>query len=120
MRAHLRLELKTKSGETVAVRQGCNSVLQSGANLLAQLFSGHSGAITHMAVGTSDAPEGEAFGTTALTGATLTPIAADEFSVDPPDPVTRFVRVRVRPTVSAAAPAGPIREAALLHAAARR
>jgi hypothetical protein len=114
MRAHLRLELKSKSGETIAVRQGYNSVLQSGASLLAQLFSGHGSAITHMAIGTSDTPEGDAFGTTALTDAIVTPIAADGFSVDPPDAVKRVVRVRVRATVPAAGVVGTIREAALM------
>jgi hypothetical protein len=114
MRAHLRLELKSKSGETIAVRQGYNSVLQSGANLLAQLFSGHGSGITHMAVGTSDAPEGEGFGTTALAGATAVPISADAFAVDPPDPVKRVVRVRVRATVPAADALGTLREAALM------
>jgi hypothetical protein len=114
MRAHLRLELKTMSGETVAVRQEYNSVLQAGADLLARLFSGQGAGITHMVVGTSDAPESDAFGTTALTGPTEVPISADAFQIDPPDPVKRVVRVRVRGTVPAAAAVGTIREAALV------
>ncbi len=114
MRAHLRLELKSMSGETVAVRQEYNSVLRGGADLLARLFAGQGAGITHMVVGTSDAPESDAFGTTALTGPTEVPISADAFQIDPPDPVKRVVRVRVRGTVPAAAAVGTIREAALL------
>ena len=114
MRAHLRIELKSMSGETVAVRQEYNSVLRGGADLLARLFSGQGAGITHMVVGTSDAPEGDVFGTTALTGPTEVPISADAFQIDPPDPVKRVVRVRVRGTVPAAAAVGTIREAALL------
>jgi len=114
MRAHLRIELKSTSGETIEVRQGYNSVLQGGANLLARLFSGQGAGITHMSVGTSDAPESEAFGTTALTGPTEVPISADAFQIDPPDPVKRVVRVRVRGTVPAAGAVGTIREAALV------
>jgi hypothetical protein len=114
MRAHLRIELKTMSGETVAVRQEYNSVLRGGADLLARLFSGQGAGITHMSVGTSDAPESDAFGTTALTGPTEVPISADSFQIDPPDPVKRLVRVRVRGTVPAAAAVGTVREAALV------
>jgi hypothetical protein len=114
MRAHLRLELKSKAGETVAVRQASNSVLRGGADLLARLFSGQGTGITHMAVGTSDAPEGDPFSTTALTGATEVAIPAEAFSVDPPDPVKRVVRVRVRATVPAPDAVGTLREAALL------
>jgi hypothetical protein len=114
MRAHLRIELKSMSGETVAVRQEYNSVLRGGADLLARLFSGQGAGITHMVVGTSDAPESEAFGTTALTGPTEVPISADAFQIDPPDPVKRIVRVRVRGTVPASAAVGTIREAALV------
>ena len=114
MRAHLRIELKSMSGETVAVRQAYNSVLQAGAGLLARLFSGQGDGITHMSVGTSDAPEGDTFGTTALTGPTEVPISAEAFQIDPPDPVKRVVRVRVRGTVPAAAAVGTIREAALV------
>ena len=114
MRAHLRIELKSMSGETVAVRQEYNSVLRGGADLLARLFSGQGAGITHMVVGMSDAPESDVFGTTALTGPTEVPISADAFQIDPPDPVKRVVRVRVRGTVPAAAAVGTIREAALL------
>jgi hypothetical protein len=114
MRAHLRIELKAMTGETIAVRQGYNSVLRGGADLLAHLFSGQGSGITHMGVGTSDAPEGEGFGTTALTEATEVAISPDAFQIDPADPVKRVVRVRLRATVPAPDAVGTIREAALV------
>jgi hypothetical protein len=114
MRAHLRVELKSMTGETIEVRQEYNSVLRGGADLLARLFAGQGDGITHMSVGTSDAPESDVFGTTTLSGATEVPISADAFQIDPPDPVKRVVRVRVRGTVPAAAAVGAVREAALL------
>lgn len=114
MRAHLRIELKSMEGETVAVRQGYNAVLRGGADLLAHLFSGQGAGISHMAVGASDTPESEAFGTTALAGTTEVPISPDAFQIDPPDPVKRVVRVRIRATVPAPDAVGTIREAGLL------
>lgn len=114
MRAQLRIELRGSKGELLDVRQARNSVLQSGAGLLARLFARQGAGITHMAVGASDAPETEAFSTTALAGATEVAIAPDAFQIDPPDPVKRVVRVRVRGTVPAAAAVGTLREAALL------
>lgn len=113
MRAHLRLELISPSGRTIAVREADNAVLRSGADLIARLFSRQGTGITHMAVGTSDAPEGEAFGTTSLEGAVEVPIPPDAFQIDPPDPVKRVVRVRVRATVPATDAVGTLREAAL-------
>ncbi len=114
MRARLRIELKTKAGEVIAEREAGNAVLQGGAALLARLFSGQAGGITHMGVGTSDIPESETFATTALAESTEVPIPPDAFQVDPPDPVKRVVRVRVRATVPPADAVGTIREAALL------
>lgn len=114
MRARLRIELKTKAGEVIAAREAGNAVLQGGAALLARLFSGQAGGITHMGVGTSDIPESETFGTTALSESTEVPIPPDAFQVDPPDPVRRVVRVRVRATVPPADAVGTIREAALV------
>jgi hypothetical protein len=114
MRAQLRVELRTKEGELVALREVHNSVLRSGADMLARLFSRQGLGITHMAVGISDAPESEAFATAALTNATEVAIAPEAFQVDPPDPVKRVVRVRVRATVPPAGAVGTIREAALV------
>ena len=114
MRAQLRIELRTREGPLIAERQAFNSVLRGGANLLARLFARQGTGITHMAVGTSDTPETEAFGTEALTEPTEVAIAPEAFAIDPPDPVKRVVRVRVRATVPAAAAVGTIREAALM------
>jgi hypothetical protein len=117
MRAELRIELRTRTGALTAVRHAHNSVLQSGAGLLAGLFARRGTGITHMAVGTSDAPETEAFATTALTEPTEVAIAPEAFQVDPPDPVKRVVRVRVRATVPAPDAVGTLREAALVSRA---
>lgn len=114
MRAYLRVEMRSRSGETIAVREAANSVLRTGAGLMGRLFAGQGGAITHMAVGSSDSPETEAFATTALTDVTEVALAAEAFQIDPPDPVKRVVRVRVRGTVPAPDAVGTIREAALL------
>lgn len=115
MRALLRVELRTADGRLVAGRSAKNAVLRDGAGLLARLFSGQGVGITHMAIGTSDAPEGDTFGTTALANAVEIAIPAEAFQIDPPDPVKRVVRVRVRATVPAGqALADPVREAALV------
>ena len=114
MRALLRIELRDKSGELLAVRQEHNSVLRSGAELLGRVFSRQGGGITHMAVGTSDAPETEAFATASLANQTEVALSPEAFAVDPPDPVKRVVRVRVRGTVPAADAVGTLREAALI------
>lgn len=114
MRARLRIELRDASGGLVAEREEYNSVLRSGADLLARLFSGQGAGITHVAVGTSGAPETDDFSTGTLADATEVELAAEAFQIDPPDPVKRVVRVRVRTTVPAAAAVGTLREAALL------
>jgi len=114
MRARLRIEMRDAGGALEAEREECNSVLRSGADLLARLISRQGAGISHMAVGTSGTPETDAFGTDALSDATEVPLAPDAFQIDPPDPVKRVVRVRVRGTVPAAAAVGTIREAALL------
>jgi hypothetical protein len=114
MRARLRLELRNPGGELIATRAAHNAVLVSGAALIARLRVAGGAGITHMAVGTSDAPEGDGFATAALANATEAPIAPDAFQVDPADPIKRVVRVRVRGTIPAAAAVGTIREAALV------
>jgi hypothetical protein len=113
MRARLRIEMRDPGGALKAEREEHNSVLRSGADLLARLFSRQGAGITHMAVGTSGAPETDGFGTGALADATEVALPPEAFQVDPPDPVKRVVRVRVRGSVPAAA-VGTIREAALL------
>ncbi|MGE0824805.1 MAG: hypothetical protein AB7P18_22135 [Candidatus Binatia bacterium] len=124
MRAKLRLELRTTNGQMVAEREGYNSVMRSGAELLARLFSGQGVAISHMGVGISDAPETDAFATTTLSndtpglqplsGGTEVAIPPEAFQIDPPDETKRSVRVRVRATLPAIAAVGVVREAGLL------
>jgi len=114
MRARLRIEMRDAEGGLEAEREEYNSVLRSGADLLARLISRQGAGISHMAVGTSGTPETDAFGTDALADATEVALTPDAFQIDPPDPVKRVVRVRVRGTVPAAAAVGTIREAALL------
>jgi hypothetical protein len=114
MRAHLCLELRSKMGQLVAVREADNAVLRSGAELLGRLFSRQGAGITHMAVGTSDAPETSDFTTTTLSEPFEVAIPAEAFHVDAPDPVKRVVRVRLLATVPAADAVGTIREAALV------
>lgn len=115
MRAQLHIEMRSPTGELLAERHAKNAVLRGGADLLARLFAGQGSGITHMAIGTSDAPESDTFSTTGLTGAVEVPIAPEAFQVDPPDPVKRVVRVRVRATVpTAQAMPDAVREAALL------
>jgi hypothetical protein len=114
VRAQLHLELRTRAGELVTERRAHNAVLQSGASLLARLFAHQAAGITHMAVGSSDAPESDAFVTTALADAVEVPIPAEAFQIDAPDAVKRVVRVRVRAAVPAEQAVGTLREAALL------
>jgi hypothetical protein len=120
MRGQVRIELRTAAGERLAVREATNAVMQDGARLLAELFAG-TGAppITHMGVGTSDAPESDKFGSTVLTagdldGGTETPIVKEAFLVQPADEIQRVVRVRVRGTLASTQAVGTIREAGLL------
>ena len=115
MRALLRMELRTIDGRLVESREARNAVLRGGADILAKLFSGQGSGITHMAIGTSDAPEGDTFGTTTLADTVEVAIPVEAFHIDPPDPVKRIVRVRVRATVPAdQALADSVREAALV------
>lgn len=121
MRAQLRLELRDRDQGLVATRTASNAVLTSGAGLVARLFAGAAGAagITHMAVGSNAAPEGDGFATAALvtadlSGDTVAPISAEAFQIDEPDPVKRVVRVRVRGTIPANGAIGRISEAALI------
>ncbi len=122
MGAFLRVELRTLSGDVLEVREAHNAVMQSGARLVADLFAGRGTSITHMMVGTSDAPESETFSTPALTndpsaplvGDLDAPIAADAFSAPEIDTDRRFVRIRVRGTLPANAAVGIVREAALV------
>jgi len=92
--------------------------------MVAEIFSRRGTGVTHMAVGTSDEPESEAFSTLALvndgsageplTGATEVAIPAEAFLPPELDGQRRLVRVRVRATLPPEAAVGIVREAALL------
>jgi len=120
----MHLTLTGPDGVPVAERHAWNSVMRSGAGLVGQLFSGGGKGITHMAVGTSDAPESGDFTTTelansdgaggpGLVGATEAEIAGGSFTTTV-DESKRLVRVRVRATLPAAAAVGRVREAGLV------
>ena len=120
MKAHLTITLSDREGHVVAERKAWNSVMQQGAQLVAQLFAGQGAGITHMGVGTSDTPESEQFTTTTLTvnadelaGDTSAPIATDAFIITTEE-TRRLIRVRVRATLPPAAAVGRIREAGLI------
>ena len=125
MRGHLRVELRSRTGELLDEREADNAVMQAGAGLIADLFAGRGVAITHMGVGTSDAPESDDFNTAALTvgtsggqpeltGATEAPIPPEAFLPPAVDTTHRVVRVRIRATLPPEAAVGTVREAGLL------
>lgn len=123
MRATVRLLLTSPDGDVVAERRAHNTVLVSGARLIADLFSGAGGAITHMGVGSSGEAAGavdttalandDGAGQPALGGETTAAIPGDRFDVAVDEALKRVV-VRVRATLPEAAAVGTIREAALL------
>ena len=124
MTGKYQLELRDGTGRLITRREGCNSVMRAGAELVAQLFAGRGSPITHMGVGIDDTPEGEQFATTALTnsadggreplaGSTEAAIPAESFAVEV-DETSRLVRVRVRGTIPSADAVGTLREAGLL------
>ena len=122
MRARLRIELTSAAGEVLAVRQAHNSVMRAGAELMANLFTGKGSPISHMGVGTNDAPETDAYSTTALVNDPGAPLAGSTEVLIPAeaifpaeiDTVKRVVRVRVRASMPAGAAVGTVREAGLL------
>lgn len=126
MPGRLRLELR-RAGETrpLAIRCNSNAVMQGGGMLVANLFAGKGGAVTHMGVGTSNADDPD-FATTALsnetvagtpplTGDTTAPLSPDAFTTAL-DTTRRVVAVRVRGTLPPAAAVGTVRESGLLSA----
>jgi hypothetical protein len=125
MRATLKLELRDRRGALVARRRASNAVMRDGAVLVARLFSGQGEAITHMGVGTSDAPEPDTFATPALsnadaggqpalTGDTEVQLPAGTFSDPIVDETKRVARVRFHATLPDSAAVGTVREAGLL------
>jgi hypothetical protein len=121
MRATVTLQLREKeTGAVITSRFARNAVMRGGAGLIAALFSGSGSPITHMAVGTNNAPDPQTFDTVALTvaaeeltGATEAPIPAEGFSSEVDD-VRRVVKVRVRGTLPDDAAVGTVREAGLI------
>lgn len=123
MRGHLQLELKDADGTTLATRDVWNTVMQSGASIVAELFAGQGAPVTHMSVGTSDAAPDD----TTLTGLQNEPVGENppltgdiRTAISPgsvvfeTDEVKRQIRVRLRATLPAAAAVGRIREAGLV------
>jgi hypothetical protein len=123
MRATLRLEIRDRAGTLLDEREARNTVLRTGGQIVADLFAGAGTPITHMAVGTSDAePDSvtvtalgndDGTGQPGLTGGTVTPIAAEDFTVEADEP-RRRVLVRVRATLPDAVAVGVVREASLM------
>jgi hypothetical protein len=123
MRAQLRLELTDTSGRIITARQAHNAVMREGAKLIALLFTGGGGAITHMGVGTSDEPESDTYNTLALVNPTtgddklegdvLAPVSPDAMLISV-DETKRVAVVRVRATMPSDAAVGRIREAGLI------
>jgi hypothetical protein len=125
VRAKLELTISDSTGARVAVRRATNSVMRQGAVLIADLFRGAGSPITHMGVGTSSAPESDAFatealqneeegGVPALEGATEVEIPAEAFGAPIVDDVRRVARVRFHATMPDASAVGTVREAGLL------
>jgi hypothetical protein len=125
MRARVHIELRAATGEVIAFRDCRNAVMRGGARLIADLFAGRGTPITHMGVGTSDAPESESFATeslaneavgdaTPLAGGTEAAIPIEAFQAPEIDEIRRVVRLRLRATLPAGAAVGTVREAGLL------
>lgn len=123
MRGRLHLEVRTPDGAVQTARRARNTVMRSGANLVATLFAGQGTPVTHMGVGTSDA-DPDSVTTAALTNEAVgdqPPLQGDAAVAIPPgvfafetDDVRRVVRVRLRATLPAGAAVGTLREAGLL------
>lgn len=120
MRAELRVELRDRDGALLLTRAAHNTVLRTGGQLIADLFSGRGGPITHMAVGTSgDDPTsvsvaalGNDDRTGRITGDAVAAVPPEAFAVTLDEGRNR-VLVKVRATLPNAAGVGTLREAAL-------
>lgn len=123
MKARLHVQLIDPYGNVVDERRASNTVMQSGAQLIADLFAGTGTAITHMGVGTSDGDPDD------VSVAALTndangdddPLTGDTTGAIPADAFTatviaerRVVQVRVRGTLATDAAIGRVREAGLV------
>lgn len=119
MQARFALRL-TQSRRVIAERLGHNTVMASGAQMVASLFAGTGVPVTHMAVGISGAaPEDTSLtaltnsGDEALSGEVIAPVAPASIRFETDD-VRRLVRVFMRATLPNAAAVGTIREAGLI------
>lgn len=123
MRARLEVELRDRTGALLQRRAAHNTVLQAGGRLIADLFTGAGGPITHMSVGTSDddptsvsvaaLANSDGAGQPGLTGDTAAAIPPEAFTVTVDD-TRRRVLVRVRGTLPEVAAVGTLREAGLM------
>lgn len=123
MRGILHLELNRSDGTVVATRNARNTVLRGGGELIANLFTGSAGPITHMAVGTSDddptsvevtaLANDDGNGSPGLTGSTVAAIPPEAFGITV-DAQQRRVVVKVRATLPDDAAIGTVREAGLV------
>ena len=123
MRAKLYVELLDTHGSVLQTRAAHNTVLQTGGRLIADLFTGAGGPITHMAVGTSEADptsvavaalgNDDGQGGPGITGDTAAEIPPDAFAITLDEERSR-VLVKVRATLPNAAGVGILREAALM------
>lgn len=123
MKARLHVQLTARDGSVVAERRAHNTVLTTGAQMIADMFRGTGGPISHMGVGTSDS-EPDNVAVTALTndangddpaldGETLGVIPTEAFTTKV-IAERRVVQVRVRGTLPHDAAVGRIREAGLV------
>lgn len=118
MQARFTLEL-THQGRVIGKRRTRNTVMASGAQIVASLFAGSGVPVTHMAVGISDiAPDDTSLtgltngGDEALTGEVIVPVAPASIRFETDD-IRRLVRVHMRATLPNTAAVGTIREAGL-------
>ncbi|CAN5762639.1 hypothetical protein BH24ACT5_BH24ACT5_17230 [soil metagenome] len=123
MKARLHIQLTDRDGAVVDERRAHNTVMESGAQLIADLFAGTGTPITHMGVGTNDGDPDDVTVTALandangddepLDGVTTGAIPAEAFTATVV-PERRVVQVRVRGTLAADAAVGRIREAGLV------
>jgi len=124
MRAHLTIQTRDSHGRTLQCRRAHNAVMQKGAELIAQLFSGTGAPISHMGVGNRETVEGPAFEVTelvntedsngqTLAGETLAPLPENSMKIEP-DPEHHRIRVTIRGVMPEDAAVGTVREAGLL------
>ena len=124
MRGELYIVLKNDSGSVIESRHAKNAVMRAGGELIAKLFAGQGVSITHMGVGTNDAPESEEYSTEALSneivgetpelqGGTEVALVPEGFTIIENKDLRNY-KVKVSGTMPATAAVGTIREAGLI------